>query len=99
MEIIVQKFGGTSVADLDRIKNVANIIKAEIDNNHHVVAVVSAMAGVTNSLITKCNQISRLDKPENMREYDAILASGEIVTASLLALQLQTIGLKAKSLF
>ena len=68
MEIIVQKFGGTSVADLDRIKNVANIIKTEIDANNHVVAVVSAMAGVTNSLITKCNQLSRLDKPTHMRE-------------------------------
>jgi aspartate kinase len=98
MEIIVQKFGGTSVADLDRIKHVANIIKAEIDANNHVVAVVSAMAGVTNSLITKCNQLSRLDKPTHMLEYDAVLASGEVVTAALLALQLQTMGLKAKSL-
>ena len=98
MEIIIQKFGGTSVADLSRIKNVANIIKAEIDTGNQVVAVVSAMAGVTNALITKCNEISRLDQPSHLREYDAALASGEIVTSALLALQLQSMGLQARSL-
>lgn len=98
MQIVIQKFGGTSVANLDRIRHVANIIKAEIDAGHRVLGVVSAMAGVTNALITQCNQVSKLDKPNQLREYDAAIASGEIVTASILALQLQNIGLKAKSL-
>ncbi len=98
MGIIVQKFGGTSVANIDCIKNVANIVKTEVKANNHVVVIVSAMAGVTNSLITQCAQISRLDQAPHMREYDAALASGEIVTSALLALQLQAIGLKAQSL-
>lgn len=98
MGIIVQKFGGTSVANIDCIKNVANLVKTEVKANNHVVVIVSAMAGVTNSLITQCAQISRLDQLSHMREYDAALASGEIVTSALLALQLQAIGLKSQSL-
>jgi aspartate kinase len=98
MEIIVQKFGGTSVGDLERIKNAASIVKSEISRGNQVVAVVSAMAGVTNSLISKCNQVSKLDNAHSLREYDAAIASGEIITSALLALQLQENGIKAKSM-
>ncbi len=98
MGIIVQKFGGTSVADLTRIKNVAKLVKAELESGNQVVAVVSAMAGATNSLITQCAELSRLDGTTSLQEYDAAIASGEIVTSALLALQLQSIGIKAQSL-
>ena len=98
MALIIQKFGGTSVADLDRIRNVANLIQAELNSGNQVVVVVSAMAGVTNSLIAKCSKISRLDQQSHMREYDAAIASGEIVTAALVALQLQSLGVKAESM-
>lgn len=98
MEIVIQKFGGTSVADLDKIRNVANIIKTETETGKQIVAIVSAMAGATNALITKCSEISKLERQSHLREYDAALASGEIITSSLLALQLQSMGLQAKSL-
>ena len=98
MEIIIQKFGGTSVADIERIRNVASIVKSEISKGNQVVAVVSAMAGVTNSLISKCNQISKLDNAGSLREYDAALASGEVITSALLALELQELGINAKSM-
>ncbi|MDA9163469.1 aspartate kinase [Rickettsiaceae bacterium] len=98
MGIVVQKFGGTSVADLDRVRHVANIVKAEMESGNKVIAVVSAMSGVTNSLISKCNEISKLENDTQMREYDAAIASGEIVTSALLALALQDLGIKAKSM-
>ena len=98
MQIIVQKFGGTSVADFARIKNVANLVSAEQAQGSRVIAVVSAMAGVTNSLITSCSMLSKLDEPSALQEYDAAVASGEILTSALLALQLQSIGIKARSL-
>lgn len=98
MQIIVQKFGGTSVADLYRIKHVSEIIKQEINSGNKVVAVVSAMSGVTNSLIAKCLELSRIDSTSSLREYDAAIATGEVVTSALLAMQLQTIGIEAKSL-
>ena len=98
MAIIVQKFGGTSVADIERIKNVAAIIKSEYIAGNQVIVVVSAMAGVTNSLISKCSQISQLDNIEALREYDAAIASGEIVTSALLALELQKLNLSARSM-
>jgi aspartate kinase len=98
MGIIVQKFGGTSVGSIERIKNVASLVETEIAANNRVVVIVSAMAGATNALVAQCAQISRLDKDAHLREYDAALASGEIITSALLALQLQTIGLKARSL-
>ena len=98
MKIIVQKFGGTSVEDIERLKNVAQIVQEEVHSGSKVVVVVSAMAGVTNSLIAKCNALSRLDSALHMREYDVALSSGEVVSASLLALQLQNIGIIAKSL-
>lgn len=94
MSKIVMKFGGTSVADTDRISHVANIIKAKIDQNHKIAVVVSAMAGVTNDLIQKSKKIS--DSFPN-DEYDALLCSGEQVTATLLAAALQKLGIKSRS--
>lgn len=98
MSLIVKKFGGTSVADIKNIKNVAQIIKNSIEDGEQVVAVVSAMAGVTNELISKCYSVSDLITAEQMREYDAVVSSGEIITSSLLALELNSLGIKAKSL-
>ncbi|MGE0718566.1 MAG: aspartate kinase [Alphaproteobacteria bacterium] len=94
MARIVQKFGGTSVADVDRIKNVALRVKREVDAGHEVAVVVSAMAGTTNQLVAWTNAISRL---HDAREYDAVVASGEQVTAGLLALALQDLGVNARS--
>jgi len=88
------KFGGTSVADTDRISHVANIVKAKIDQNHKIAVVVSAMAGVTNDLIQKSKKIS---DSFPIDEYDALLSSGEQVTATLLAAALQKIGIKSRS--
>jgi aspartate kinase len=88
------KFGGTSVADLDRIRNVAARVKTEIDAGHQVAVVVSAMAGVTNQLVNWCSTLSPL---HDAREYDAVVATGEQVTAGLLAIALQNLGLEARS--
>jgi aspartate kinase len=94
MARIVQKFGGTSVADIDRIRNVAQRVKREVDNGNQVAVVVSAMAGVTNQLVNWTTEISRL---HDAREYDAVVATGEQVTSGLLALALQDLGIDARS--
>jgi len=94
MAILVLKFGGTSVGDLERINHVADIIKAEANASHGIVAVVSAMSGVTNQLIDYCRQISVL---HDSREYDAVVSSGELVTAGLLSIALQDRGINARS--
>ena len=94
MARIVMKFGGTSVADLDRIKNVARRVKAEVDNGNEVAVVVSAMAGVTNQLVGYCQSLSPLF---DAREYDAVVATGEQVTAGLVAIALQELGQEARS--
>jgi aspartate kinase len=94
MARIVQKFGGTSVAGIDRIKNVARRIKREADAGNQVVVVVSAMAGVTNQLVAWTTEVARLG---DSREYDSVVATGEQVTAGLLALTLQDMGLSARS--
>ena len=94
MARIVQKFGGTSVADIDRILNVANKVKAELDLGHQVAVIVSAMAGATNRLVEQCNAINPLCDP---KEYDVVVASGEQVTAGLTALAIQRLGFKARS--
>ena len=94
MAIIVQKFGGTSVADLDRIRSVARRVKAEIDKNNQVAVVVSAMAGTTNQLVEWARDICPL---HDAREYDTIVASGEQITVGLLAIALQNIGIDARS--
>jgi aspartate kinase len=94
MAKIAMKFGGTSVADLDRIRHVATLVKAEVDRGHQVAVVVSAMAGETNKLVGWINGISPL---HDAREYDTIVASGEQVTAGLLAMALGAIGVSARS--
>jgi aspartate kinase len=91
---IVMKFGGTSVADVDRIKAVAARVKREIDAGNEVAVVVSAMAGATNQLVGWTNDIARL---HDAREYDTVVASGEQVTAGLTAIALQEIGVGARS--
>jgi aspartate kinase len=88
------KFGGTSVANIDRIRNVAQHVKREVDAGHEVAVVVSAMSGKTNELVAWCTEVSPM---YDAREYDAIVASGELVTAGLLAIALQTIGIDARS--
>ncbi|MDE2228124.1 MAG: aspartate kinase [Alphaproteobacteria bacterium] len=94
MARIVQKFGGTSVAGIERIKNVAKRVKREVDVGNEVAVVVSAMAGATNQLVEWTNQIARL---HDAREYDVVVSSGEQVTAGLLALALQDLGVDARS--
>jgi len=88
------KFGGTSVADLDRIRNVARHVKREVDAGYDVAVVVSAMSGVTNQLVAWCREAAPL---HDAREYDAVVASGEQVTAGLLAIVLQGLGIQARS--
>jgi aspartate kinase len=94
MARIVQKFGGTSVADIERIRSVAERVKREIDAGNEVAVVVSAMAGVTNQLVEWTRAACTL---HDAREYDAVVASGEQVTAGLLALALQNLGVNARS--
>jgi aspartate kinase len=94
MARIVMKFGGTSVADLDRIRNVAHRVKREVEAGHEVAVVVSAMSGVTNQLVKWCTDLSPL---HDAREYDTVVATGEQVTTGLLAIALQTIGVDARS--
>jgi aspartate kinase len=94
MARIVMKFGGTSVADLDRIRNVAARVKREVDAGHEVAVVVSAMAGATNQLVGWCSALSPM---HDAREYDAVVATGEQVTAGLLAIALQNLGVEARS--
>ncbi|MGN1080239.1 MAG: aspartate kinase [Alphaproteobacteria bacterium] len=94
MGLVVQKFGGTSVGDTDRIKNVALKVKAEIDAGNQVVVVVSAMAGVTNQLVKYCQEIT----PDySLEEYDVVVSTGEQVTIGLLAMALQAAGIPARS--
>jgi len=88
------KFGGTSVADLARIRTVARHVKREVDAGHQVAVVVSAMAGKTNELVAWCREAAPL---HDAREYDAVVASGEQVTAGLLAIVLESIGVNARS--
>ena len=94
MARLVMKFGGTSVADIDRIRNVARHVKREVDAGHEVAVVVSAMSGKTNELVGWCREASPL---HDAREYDAVVASGEQVTAGLLAIVLQASGVTARS--
>lgn len=94
MARIVMKFGGTSVADLDRIRNVAKRVKREVEAGNEVAVVVSAMSGVTNQLVAWCQQLSPL---HDAREYDAVVATGEQVTAGLTAIALQENGVDARS--
>jgi aspartate kinase len=94
MAVIVQKFGGTSVGDLDRIRNVALRVKAEVEAGNQVAVVVSAMAGTTNQLVSWARDIGPM---HDAREYDTIVATGEQVTVGLLAIALQNLGVDARS--
>ena len=94
MARIVQKFGGTSMVDLTRIRNVAQRVKAEVDRGNEVAVVVSAMAGVTNQLVEYCTEMASM---HDAREYDVVVASGEQVTSGLLAIALQELGIQARS--
>ncbi len=94
MAVVVMKFGGTSVANVERIRNVARHVKREVDAGNKVAVVVSAMAGTTNQLVAWVNEASPL---HDKREYDAVVASGEQVTAGLTAIVLQSLGIKARS--
>jgi aspartate kinase len=94
MTRLVMKFGGTSVADVDCIRNVACHVKREVDAGHQVAVVVSAMAGTTNQLVDWCRQAAPL---HDAREYDAVVATGEQVTSGLLAIVLESMGVNARS--
>ena len=94
MAKIVMKFGGTSVADLDRIRHVAQLAKREVDRGNQVAVVVSAMAGETNKLVGWARELSPL---HDAREYDVVVAAGEQVTAGLTAIALSAIGVNARS--
>ena len=91
---IVMKFGGTSVADLDRIRSAAARVKREVDAGHQVAVVVSAMSGVTNQLVGWCQSLSPL---HDAREYDSVVATGEQVTSGLMAIALHTLGVESRS--
>ena len=95
MALIVQKYGGTSMGSIDRIKNVAKRVKRWHDNGHQVVVVVSAMSGETNRLIDLARQISNQPDP---REYDQMVSTGEQVSISLLAMAIKELGIGARSM-
>lgn len=97
MALIVQKFGGTSVGSIERIHDVAKIIKSELDCGNKVIVVASAMSGVTDHLINLSLQVSNLETDEQRMEYDAIIATGEKVSSGILSLTLQSLGIKARS--
>ena len=107
MALLVLKFGGTSVADVDRIRNAASHVKREVDAGHACAVVVSAMAGQTNQLVALVDQAwgfkatkqngAEASAQYDGREYDAVVSSGEQVTSGLLALVLQSMGMQARS--
>lgn len=94
MARIVQKFGGTSVADIDRIKAAAQLVKRAVDAGDEVAVVVSAMSGTTNQLVGWTRDVSPM---HDAREYDVVVSAGEQITVGLMAMALQTIGVDARS--
>src|SRR5574339_283444 len=94
MARIVMKFGGTSMAGIERIRHVAGRVRREAEAGNEVLVVVSAMAGETDRLVQLCREAASLHDP---REYDVVVASGEQVTSGLLAITLQGMGLNARS--
>ena len=94
MPLLVMKFGGTSVADLARIENAAKKVQAEVERGYDVIVIVSAMSGETNKMVAYVEGTSKL---YDAREYDAVVSSGENVTAGLMALRLQEMGVAARS--
>ena len=102
MATIAMKFGGTSVADIERIRHVATLVKREVERGNKVAVVVSAMAGETNKLVAWTNEAARpegagLAALPDQREYDVVVAAGEQVTSGLLAITLNAMGIKARS--
>ena len=95
MALIVQKFGGTSVGDIEKIHHVASRVKKTRDQGHDVLVVVSAMAGETNRLVDLCRQLGNQPDP---REYDVVVATGEQITVGLLSMALKKKGQDAISL-
>src|SRR5436305_5065392 len=91
---LVMKFGGTSVADVEHIRNVARHVKREVDASHEVAVIVSAMAGATDQLVAWCRDGAAM---HDAREYDAVVSTGEQVTAGLLAIVLEGMGINARS--
>jgi aspartate kinase len=94
MALVVQKYGGTSMGSIERIRNVAQRVAKTFDEGNDVIVVVSAMSGETNKLVALCNEISELP---NEREYDVLVSTGEQVSIALLAITLESMGYKAKS--
>jgi aspartate kinase len=94
MSRLVMKFGGTSVGDIARIRNVARHVQREVDAGHEVAVVVSAMSGFTNQLVAWTREMASL---HDAREYDTVVAAGEQITSGLLAIALQDIGINARS--
>ena len=94
MPVLVMKFGGTSVATLDRIRRAAKRVGVEVAKGYDVIVIVSAMSGKTNELVGWVNETSPL---YDAREYDAVVSSGENVTAGLMALTLQEMDVPARS--
>ncbi len=92
---IVQKFGGTSVADISKIRSAATRVKSEVEKGNQVIVVVSAMAGVTNQLISYCQEFS---SNHNMREYDVVVSAGEQITSGLMSIALQDLNISSVSL-
>jgi len=102
MALLVMKFGGTSVADLARIRHAAVKVKREVANGHQVIVIVSAMSGETNKLVSLVSDAASGAEAEtpgfyDAREYDAVVASGELVTSGLMAIVLQEMGIQARS--
>src|SRR5262245_15085944 len=98
MSRLVMKFGGTSVADLERIRRVGRLVAAEVRSGKQVAVVVSAMSGKTNELVAWTDQAGRAAPglPDSDDEYDMVVASGEQVTAGLLAMTLRNMGVASR---
>ena len=97
MARLVMKFGGTSLADIDRIRNVSRHVKREVDAGHDVAVVVSAMSGTTNQLVAWCEAALKSRQIFDAREYDAVVAIGEQITSGLLTIALQDMDINARS--
>ncbi|MDB2600963.1 aspartate kinase, partial [Amylibacter sp.] len=94
MSRLVMKFGGTSVADLDKIANAASKVAQEVKNGHKVIVIVSAMSGKTNELVS---WVKETKEDYDQAEYDSVVSSGENITSGLMALRLQEMGVPARS--
>ncbi len=97
MSRIVMKFGGTSVADLDKIANAAGKVKQEVDNGNEVIVIVSAMSGKTNELVGWVKDSAPDNGLHDKAEHDAVVSSGENITSGLMAMRLQEMGIPARS--